>query len=254
MGRLDGKVAIITGGAGGIGTQAGKLFVQEGAKVLLVDLNEDALKQAAQTIDSDAVGYCASDVTQPDQTLQYVQAAVDQFGGVDILLANAGIEGEVKPITDYSIDTFDKVIAVNVRGVWLGLKYAAPKIEKRGGGSIVITSSVAGVRGTAGISAYTTSKHAVIGIMRTAALEMASKNIRVNTVNPAPIETRMMRSLEAGFHPDDPGQAKEGFAATLPLHRYGSPEEVAGMMLFLASDESRYCTGGVYMVDGGMSA
>ncbi len=254
MGRLNGKVAIITGGAGGIGSQAGKLFVQEGAKVLLVDLNEDALKQAAQTIGSDAVGYCAADVTQPDQTQQYVQAAVDRFGGVDILLANAGIEGEVKPITDYSIETFDKVIAVNVRGVWLGLKYAAPEIEKRGGGTIVITSSVAGVRGTAGISAYITSKHAVIGLMRTAALEMASKGIRVNTVNPAPIETRMMRSLEAGFQPDDPGQAKEGFAAMLPLHRYGSPEEVAGMMLFLASDESRYCTGGVYMVDGGMSA
>ena len=254
MGRLDNKVAIITGGAGGIGLQAGRLFAQEGAKVLLVDLHENALKATVQTIGSDAVRYCAADVTQPDQTQQYIQAAVEQFGGVDILLANAGIEGEVKPITDYAIDMFDQVMAVNVRGVWLGLKYAAPEIAKRGGGSIVITSSVAGVRGAAGVSAYIASKHAVIGLMRTAALEMADMKIRVNTVNPAPVDTRMMRSLEKGFQPDDPGQAKEMVSAMVPLQRYAEPVEVARIMLFLASDESSYCSGGVYMVDGGMTA
>ena len=254
MGRLDNKVAIITGGAGGIGLQAGRLFAQEGAKVLLVDLHEDALKEAVQTIGSDAVRYCAADVTQPDQTQQYIQAAVEQFGGVDILLANAGVEGEVQPITDYAIDTFDQVMAVNVRGVWLGLKYAAPEIAKRGGGSIVITSSVAGVRGAAGMSAYIASKHAVIGLMRTAALEMADRKIRVNTVNPAPVDTRMMRSLEKGFEPDDPGRAKEMVSAMVPLQRYADPVEVARIMLFLASDESSYCSGGVYMVDGGMTA
>jgi len=254
MGRLDNKVAIITGGAGGIGLQAGRLFAQEGAKVLLVDLHENALKEAVQTIGSDAVRYCAADVTQPDQTQQYIQAAVEQFGGVDILLANAGIEGEVQPITDYAIDTFDQVMAVNVRGVWLGLKYAAPEIAKRGGGSIVITSSVAGVRGAAGVSAYIASKHAVVGLMRTAALEMAAKKIRVNTVNPAPVDTRMMRSLEKGFEPDDPGRAKEMVSAMVPLQRYADPVEVARIMLFLASDESSYCSGGVYMVDGGMTA
>ena len=254
MGRLDDKVAIITGGAGGIGLQAGRLFAQEGAKVLLVDLHENALKEAVQTIGSDAVRYCAADVTQPDQTQQYIQAAVEQFGGVDILLANAGIEGEVQPITDYAVDTFDQVMAVNVRGVWLGLKYVAPEIAKRGGGSIVITSSVAGVRGAAGVSAYIASKHAVIGLMRTATLEMADKKIRVNTVNPAPVDTRMMRSLEKGFEPDDPGRAKEMVSAMVPLQRYADPVEVARIMLFLASDESSYCSGGVYMVDGGMTA
>ena len=254
MGRLDNKVAIITGGAGGIGLQSGNLFAQEGAKVLLVDLHEDALKEAVRTIGSDAVRYCAADVTQPDQTQQYIQAAVEQFGGVDVLLANAGVEGEVKPITDYEIDTFDQVMAVNVRGVWLGLKYAAPEIAKRGGGSIVITSSVAGVRGAAGMSAYIASKHAVIGLMRTAALEMAAEKIRVNTVNPAPVDTRMMRSLEKGFEPDDPGRAKEMVSAMVPLQRYADPVEVARIMLFLASDESSYCSGGVYMVDGGMTA
>ncbi len=254
MGRLDSKVAIITGGAGGIGLQAGRLFAQEGAKVLLVDLHENALKEAVQTIGSNAVRYCAADVTQPDHTQRYIQAAVEQFGGVDILLANAGIEGEVKPITDYALDTFDRVMAVNVRGVWLGLKYAAPEIAKRGGGSIVITSSVAGVRGAADVSAYIASKHAVVGLMRTAALEMAAMKIRVNTVNPAPVDTRMMRSLEEGFQPDDPGQAKEMMSAMVPLQRYADPVEVARIMLFLASDESSYCSGGVYMVDGGMTA
>jgi NAD(P)-dependent dehydrogenase (short-subunit alcohol dehydrogenase family) len=254
MARLDGKVAIITGGSGGIGKAAGRLFIKEGAKVLLVDLAEEPLKQAVQDIGGDAVSYAVANVTDPEQSQQYIQTAVERYGGVDILLANAGVEGVVKPITDYPIEEFDKVIAVNVRGVWLGLKYVMPEMEKRGGGSIVITSSVAGVRGTADVSAYITSKHAVVGLMRTAALEGAKKKIRVNTVNPGPTETRMMRSLEEGFAPEAPAQAKEGFAMGLPLHRYGAPEEVSQLMLFLASDESSYCTGGVYMVDGGMSA
>ena len=136
----------------------------------------------------------------------------------------------------------------------MGLKYAAPEIQKRGGGSIVITSSVAGVRGAEGVSAYIASKHAVIGIMKTAALEMAPMNIRVNTVNPAPVNTRMMRSLEEGFQPNDPGQVKEMMSAMVPLRRYAEPIEIAKIMLFLASEESSYCSGGVYMVDGGMTA
>jgi NAD(P)-dependent dehydrogenase (short-subunit alcohol dehydrogenase family) len=254
MGRLDGKIAIITGGSGGIGAEAGRIFVREGARVLLVDLQEEPLKRVVQGIGGDAVSYVVADVTQPEQVQAYVRAAVEQYGGIDISLQNAGIEGVVQPITDYPIDTFDKVIAVNVRGVWLGIKYLMPEMQKRGGGSIIITSSVAGIRGTAGVSAYITSKHAVIGLMKTAALEGAEHNIRVNTVNPSPIETRMMRSLEEGFAPGAAAQAKERIAATVPLRRYGSPEEVANLMLFLASDESRYCTGGVYMVDGGISA
>src|SRR5262245_10175559 len=254
MGRLAGKVAIITGGAGGIGIAAGQLFVREGARVLLVDLSEKPLQQAVQRIGSEAVSYAAADVTQPEQTQQYVRAAVERYGGIDIFLNNAGIEGVVQPLTDYPLEIFDRVMAVNVRGVWLGLKYVMPEMEKRGGGSIIITSSVAGIRGAAGVSAYITSKHAVIGMMRTAALEGAPLGIRVNTVNPAPIETRMMRSLEEGFAPGSAGQAKQRIAATVPLQRYGTPEEVAQVMLFLAGDESRYCTGGVYMVDGGTSA
>jgi NAD(P)-dependent dehydrogenase (short-subunit alcohol dehydrogenase family) len=254
MTRLAGKVAVITGGAGGIGIEAGRLFATEGAQVLLVDLNEEALKNAVTSIGNEAVSYAVADVTQPEHTQQYVRTAVERYGGIDLYLANAGIEGVVQPITDYPIDLFDKVMAVNVRGVWLGLKYVIPEMKKRGGGSIVITSSVAGIKGTAGVSAYIASKHAVIGLMRTAALECAPFNIRVNTVNPAPIDTRMMRSLEEGFAPGAGIQAKEKLSAWVPLKRYGTPHEVAQTMLFLTSDDSRYSTGGVYMVDGGLSA
>ena len=263
MGRLTGKVAIITGGAGGIGRAAGKLFVEEGANVLLVDLDEGALRQAvADAGGSDSISYVAADTTQPDQVQGFVDAAVERYGGVDIFLANAGIEGRVVPIPEYPIDVFDQVIAVNVRGVWLGLRSVIPAMQQRGGGSIVITSSTAGIRGTAGTSAYTTSKHAVIGLMRSAALECASLNIRVNTVNPAPIETRMMRSLEqqraenaerSGDVTITTEQIKAAGAARIPLRRYGEPEEVARLMLFLASDEASFCTGGVYMADGGVS-
>ena len=259
MARLAGKVAVITGGAGGIGRAAAKLFTEEGAKVLLVDVNQAALQDAVQTIGSNVVSYTVADTTQPEQVQYFVQTAVERYGGVDIFLANAGIEGVVHPITDYPIEVFDQVMAVNVRAVWLGLKYVIPVMRARGGGSIVITSSTAGIRGGQGVSPYTTSKHAVIGLMRAATLECAPLGIRVNTVNPAPIETRMMRSLEEMRASVSGGaitveQIKQHAASRIPLQRYGTPEEVARLMLFLASDESSFCTGGVYMVDGGTSA
>ncbi len=260
MARLTGRVALITGGAGGIGQAAARQFTAEGARVVLVDLDEAALQSAVQSIGEDMASYAVADVTQPEQVQSYVNAAVERWGGIDIFLANAGIEGTLSPIPDYPIDIFDQVMAVNVRGVWLGLKYVIPVMRDRGGGSIVITSSTAGIGGSAGISAYVTSKHAVIGLMRTAALECAPLGIRVNTVNPAPIETRMMRSLEemrvaaADSSEVTVQQAKRASAARIPLQRYGNPEEVANLMLFLASDESSFCTGGVYMVDGGRSA
>ena len=260
MARLEGKTALITGAAGGIGQAAARLFADESARVMLVDLDEAALRDTVQSIGEERAGYVVADVTQPEQVQGCVKAAVDRWGGVDVFLANAGIEGSLSPIPEYPIDVFDRVMAVNVRGVWLGIKYVVPEMRRRGGGSIVITSSTAGIGATAELSAYVTSKHAVIGLMRTAALECAPLGIRVNTVNPAPIETRMMRSLEemrvAGF--DDPAvtveQARQSFAARIPMRRYGNPEEVAKLMLFLASDESSFCTGGVYMVDGGRSA
>jgi len=173
MARLTGKIALITGGAGGIGQAAARRFTAEGAKVVLVDLDESALQSVVQSIGEDMASYAVADVTQPEQVQSYVNAAVERWGGVDIYLANAGIEGTLSSIPEYPIDIFDRVMAVNVRGVWLGLKYVIPVMRNRGGGSIVITSSTAGIGGSAGISAYVTSKHAVIGMMRTAALECA---------------------------------------------------------------------------------
>jgi NAD(P)-dependent dehydrogenase (short-subunit alcohol dehydrogenase family) len=247
-------VAVITGGSGGIGRAAGKRFVEEGAKVLLVDIDERALRSAVDAIgDNHASSICA-DVTSDEDTQRYVKTAIERYGRIDVYLANAGVEGNIRPIPDYPLEMFDRVIAVNVRGVWLGLKHVIPTMAKGGGGSIVITSSTAGIHGYAGASAYVTSKHAVVGMMRTAALECAPLKIRVNTVNPAPIETRMMRSLEEQFVPGHPGQAKEQMQSTIPLGRYGQPDEVAEVMLFLASDQGSFCTGGIYMVDGGVSA
>ena len=147
-GRLEGKVAVITGGAGGIGIAAAKRFAEEGAKILLVDLNEQALQSAAAEVGNNVCHYCAADVTQRDDNERMAQQVVDIFGGVDIFLANAGIEGEIKPFLEFSDEMFDKVMAVNVRGVWLGVQVMFPLMQKRGGGSIIITSSVAGVRGS----------------------------------------------------------------------------------------------------------
>jgi NAD(P)-dependent dehydrogenase (short-subunit alcohol dehydrogenase family) len=254
MGRLDGKVAVITGGAGDIGKSAGALFAAEGADVLLVDLNERALETAVAEIGGNRVSYCVADVTRPEDNDKVIAVAEERYGGVDAFLANAGVEGQVKPITEYDVDVFDKVLAVNVRGVWLGLKSTIPAMAKRGGGSIIITSSVAGVVGSPGVSAYVTSKHAVIGMMRTAALECASMDIRVNTVNPSPLEGRMMRSLEEGFAPGEGEAVHDRLKESIPLGRYAEPEDIARLMLFLASDDASFITGSVYMADGGSTS
>jgi NAD(P)-dependent dehydrogenase (short-subunit alcohol dehydrogenase family) len=253
MRRLDGKVAIVTGGAGGIGQATARLFADEGARVLLVDVDATALAAAVAAIGDEWVSSVVADVSDAAATAGYVQAAVDRYGRLDVLFANAGIEGVVAPITDYPDDLFDRVLAVNVRGVWLGVKAAMAQMQQHGGGSIVITSSIGGVRGSPLLAPYVISKHAVVGLMRSAALAGAAHGIRVNTINPAPIETRMMRSIEAGWTPDAPERAKQEREARIPLHRYGLPEEVARLVLFLASDESSFCTGGVYMIDGGLT-
>ena len=255
MNRLQDKVVIITGGAGGIGRVAGKLFVDEGACVLLVDLDEAALIEAVAEIGSNSVSCFVADVTDADDNLAMVDCAEQRYGGVDVLLANAGIEGDVKPILEYDEARFDQVMNVNVKGPFLGLKAVVPAMSKRGGGSIVITSSVAGLQGGPGMSAYVTSKHAVIGLMRSAAKEFAAMGIRVNTVNPSPVETEMMRRLESGISGDgDAAAVKAGMASRIPLQRYAEPEDIARVMLFLASDDSSFVTGSVNVADGGMTA
>ncbi|PPR61280.1 MAG: Levodione reductase [Alphaproteobacteria bacterium MarineAlpha4_Bin2] len=254
MSKLDGKVAIITGGSGGIGAAAAKLFAAEGAKVMLVDLDEASLTGVVTEIGEDKAACSVADVTDPAATRHFVDATLERFGQVDIALLNAGIEGNIVPIPDYPLETFDKVIDVNVRGVFVGLQTIMPEMSKGGGGSIVITSSTAGIRAVGGMSAYVASKHAVIGLMRTAAMEGAANEIRVNTINPSPIDTRMMSSIEEQTGLPSGDRSNRPMARHTPLQRYGEPEEVAQLMLFLSSDDSSFCTGGVYMVDGGVSA
>ncbi|MFT6434513.1 MAG: NAD(P)-dependent dehydrogenase (short-subunit alcohol dehydrogenase family) [Candidatus Azotimanducaceae bacterium] len=254
MERITGKVAVITGGAGGIGKAVGKLFVAEGADVLLVDLDEQTLQDACKEIGSNKVSYCIADVTKAEDNLEMIRIAEERYGGVDILLANAGIEGDVASIVDYDESRFDQVMAVNIKGPFLGLKAAIPAINKRGGGSVIITSSVAGINGGANVAPYVTSKHAVIGMMKSAAKECAAMNIRVNTVNPSPVETRMMRSLEEGFAPGQAEAMKAQMQANIPLGRYAEPEDIANIMLFLVSDDASFVTGSVYMADGGTTA
>jgi 3alpha(or 20beta)-hydroxysteroid dehydrogenase len=250
MGRLDGKVVIITGAARGIGAAAARLFAGEGASLMLADVLTEPLRDVAEDI-GDRAAYSVTDVADEASVRELVEQTVSRFGRIDVALLNAGIEGQVKPIGEYPTEIFDKVMAVNVRGVWLGLKYVMKSMDATGG-SIVITSSTSGIRATPNLSAYTASKHAVIGLMRSAAIEGASKRIRVNTVNPSPIDTPMIAALESmrGLS----GRNDQPMARATPLGRYGRPEEVANIMLFLASDESSFCTGGVYMVDGGVSA
>jgi len=254
MGRLEGKVAIITGGAGGIGKAVGKRFVAEGADVLLVDLDEAQLAAACAEIGSNKVSYFVGDVTSMEDNQAMVDTATERYGGVDTFLANAGIEGDVSSIVDYDEARFEQVMAVNVKGPFLGLKAAIPALQARGGGSVIITSSIAGVKGAAGVAPYVTSKHAVIGMMKSAAKEVAADNIRVNTVNPSPVDTRMMRSLEEGMAPGAAEQAKAAMEASIPLGRYAQPEDIANIMLFLASDDGAFVTGSVYMADGGSVA
>jgi len=252
--RLADKTAVITGGAGGIGKAAARLFAEEGANVLIADLSEEALKAAVDDIGSNQVSYCVTDVTKAVDNDQMIAVAEERYGSVDVLLANAGIEGAVKPTLEYDEVTFDRVMAVNVKGVWLGLKSAIPAMIRNGSGSIVITSSVAGLSGGVNVAPYSTSKHAVIGMMRSVAKEYASMNIRVNTVNPSPVETRMMRSLEEGIAPGAGKRVHDRIVERIPMGRYAEPIDIARVMLFLASDDASWITGSVYAADGGNSA
>ncbi|HMM77442.1 MAG TPA: SDR family oxidoreductase [Gammaproteobacteria bacterium] len=254
MARLAGKIAIVTGAAAGIGLASARLFVAEGAKVLLVDIQRAELEAAAAELGEAQAMAMVADVSDPAQTQAYVDAALARWGRIDVLFANAGIEGKVAPIVDVALEDYERVMAVNVRGVLLALKAVLPVMQKQGGGSIVITSSLGGLRGTPRIGPYIASKHAVVGLMKTAALENARYNVRVNTVNPAPIDTRMVHSLEQQWAPGAPEKMSARMVNGVPLQRYGTPAEVAQLALFLASDESSFCTGNAFSIDGGMSA
>lgn len=251
--KMNNKVMLITGGANGIGLEAAKLFAAEGAKVMIADLDENAMQAAVEAIGADKSAYIRTDVTSAEDNQAMVAACLEKFGRIDAFLANAGVEGKIGSIMDSSVENFEFVMNVNVRGVWLGLHNVLPVMKKQGGGAVVITSSGAGVQGSPALAPYNTSKHAVIGLMRCAAQEVAKDNIRINTVNPGAIDTRMIHSIGEGYFPDSADDFTAAMDAETPMGRLGQPAEVAKLMLFLSSDDASYCTGGVYMVDGGQS-
>lgn len=253
--RLDGKVAVITGGAAGIGKETAKLFLQEGAKVSIVDINNEDLTSAEKELSEfGEVMSVQADVTDEAAVKNYVEKTVTKFGPIDVFFNNAGIEGKVAPIINHEVTDFDKVLAVNVRGVFLGMKHVLPVMMEQKTGSIINMSSVAGFIGSPGVSPYVASKHAVIGLTKSVALEVAAEGIRVNSVHPSPVNTRMMRSLEQGFDPDNAAAVKEGLEKDIPMQRYGETEDISKLVLFLASDDSTFITGSQYRIDGGMAA
>ena len=255
MKRLQDRIAIITGGSGGIGKAVAVKVLEEGASVVLVDLDQPGLNATARELGaSDRVIAIRADVANEDDVRRYVQATLDRFGRIDVFFNNAGIEGKVAPLEQQDTAMFDKVIAINVRGTYLGLKYVLPHMYRAGHGSVINTSSVAGLDGFADVLPYVTSKHAITGMTKVAAIEAARHGVRVNSVHPSPVDTRMMRSLEAGFDPNDPDAAKADFEKAIPLGRYGEPGDIANLVLFLASDQSSFITGAQYRIDGGMGA
>lgn len=250
--QMHNKVCVVTGGAGSIGAASAKLLRHEGAKVMLTDLSEAALKQVAGDIGGgDDVAWGAADVTKSDQVKSVMANAVARFGKIDVLFSNAGNFGTVAPIADYPEDVFDSVLAVHVRGAFLCAKHAVPHMND--GGSIIITSSVAGVTGDPGVYGYITAKHAQVGLMRVLAKELAGRNIRVNTVHPGPVDNAFQLNVEQKLGAIIGCDGTQFFNEIIPLHRHVRAEEVARSVLFLASDASSFTTGCLLMVDGGMS-
>lgn len=253
--RLDGKVAMITGATGGIGEATAKLFLHLGAKVMLVGRSANKLAATKARLEAHGeVGESLSDAADEAGMADAVAATLDRFGGFDILIANAGTEGVLKPIEALSVEEFEDTMRTNVTGVWLAMKLCVAPIKARGGGSIVALSSIAGCIGFPAMAPYIASKHAVYGLVKTAALELGPSNIRVNAVGPGPIDNRMIDSLQKQLAPDDPAALRSGIEASIAMRRYGTNEEVAYLLAFLASDASSYCNGSIYMIDGGYVA
>jgi NAD(P)-dependent dehydrogenase (short-subunit alcohol dehydrogenase family) len=251
MGALDGKVCVITGGAGSLGAATARLFVAEGARVMLVDRRTDDLARVAAAIDHANIAVAAADVTRATDVKTAIDATVARFGAIDVVFSNAGNFGIVAPIASYPEDIFDAVYAVHVRGAFLVAKYAVPVMAD--GGSIVITSSVAATRGDPGVYAYITAKHAQVGLMRCLARELAPRSIRVNTIHPGPISNDFQLDVEKGLTAAIGRDGAAFFNEMIPLGRHGRPEEIARSVLYLASDQSSFTTGALLMVDGGMS-
>jgi NAD(P)-dependent dehydrogenase (short-subunit alcohol dehydrogenase family) len=253
---FTGKAVVITGAAGGIGQATARAFAGAGAKLVLVDRDAGAGEEASQAIRRQGgdARFVAADVTRSAEVQAYVKAALDAHGRIDCFFNNAGIEGKVAPTSEYDEAMFDAVTAVNVKGVFLGMRHVLPVMLRQRAGAVVNTASVAGLVGTPGMPAYVASKHAVIGLTKAAAGEVARQGVRVNAVCPGPVDTRMIHALEAQLDPSNPAAVGERYQAGIPSGRYTTPEEIAQVVLFLCSDLAANVNGAQWVVDGGRTA
>jgi len=251
-GSFDGQVAVITGAAAGFGLAVSTRLAEEGARLVMVDRTADALHEAAAKLSGLPV---VADVSQESEVDGYVKAAVDAHGRIDLFFNNAGIEGRVSPMTELSVADFDRVWAVNARGVFMGLRSVLKVMKPQGSGAIVNTASMAAIKGAATFSPYIASKHAVLGLTKSAALEGAPFGIRVNCVAPGHIDTRMGRDLTAQINPEDPESVYRAVSESVPLgKRYGTATEVSNLVVWLLSSESEYVSGSLHLIDGALNA
>ncbi|NIK13120.1 SDR family NAD(P)-dependent oxidoreductase [Alkalibacillus almallahensis] len=252
---MQGKTVLITGGAGGIGMETAKAFLDDGANVALVDISADALKNAKDKLNQpDKILTIEADVTNEAEVKQYVDETVETYGSVDVFFNNAAVAGPATPIKELEKDTFEQIMGINTTGVFLGMKHVIQQMEKQGYGAIINAASNAAYIGSANMVGYIASKHAVAGMTKTAALEEASHGIRINAVAPAAIDTNMLTGIQENLSPDDPNAAAEAIKQGIPVGRFGTPKDVSAVVKFLASDEAAFVTGSLYNVDGGMQA
>ncbi len=254
---LNGKVILITGAAMGLGQATAMEAAKQGAKLSLVDYNDEALQQAKQELlgkypDTEVLTVVA-DVSDEAAVKRYVDETVNKFGRIDGFYNNAGIEGTQALMTNYDVETFKKVIDINLMGVYYGLRYVIPVMQKQQYGRIVNASSVGGIRGVLNQSPYVASKHAVAGMTKNAALEFAQDGIVTNAISPGAILTPMVAGAFKQMNPDNPKQAEAEFAKGNPTKRLGLPEEVASVVVFLLSEACSYVNGQVIAIDGGQS-
>ncbi|MGO3931823.1 SDR family NAD(P)-dependent oxidoreductase [Rhodopseudomonas pseudopalustris] len=253
--RLDGRVALVTGAAGVIGAATIQLLAERGARIVAIDRDRRALDQVVAALPASTQPLAlTADVTQEDQVAGYVRTAVERCGRIDVFYNNAGIEGDITPIVSTSLDGFRRVLDVNVIGVFLGMKHVLPVMHQQNSGSIINTASIAGLIGSNDIIAYTASKHAVIGMTKTAALECSGTKVRVNCVCPGMIDSRMLSAIVEGRNPGPTPVPTERIVERIPVRRLGHAAEVASVVAFLASDEASYVSGSAYTVDGGRTA